>query len=93
MKKNNIIILSSLFLFYFILLIYNSYNNVVLNIFIRVLFELITIPIIILEIIIYISSIKEWSLENFSIKSTYFFSIIIITFTLMLLIISTKYKI
>jgi hypothetical protein len=93
MKKNNIIILSSLFLFYFILLIYNSYNNVVLNIFISVLFELITIPIIILEIIMYISSIKKWTLENFPIKSTYFFSIIIITFTLLLLIISTKYKI
>lgn len=93
MKKNINVILSGLFLFYFIILIYSSYNNIVFNKFFGALLELITIPIIISTLIMYSLSIKNWYHEKFVTKSTNLISIIILTITIALLIISTIFNI
>jgi hypothetical protein len=93
MKKNVNVILSSLFLFYFIILIYSSSNNIVFNKFFGALLELITIPIIISTLIMYSLSIKNWYDEKFVTKSTNLISIIILTITIALLIISTIFNI
>ena len=89
MKKNSYIILSSLCLIYFTILIYLSFNNIVVSDLLVGILELITIPFIILVLLMCFLSVKKWYLENFDLKSTNFYSIIILAITLLLLIIST----
>ncbi len=89
MKKNSYIILSSLCLIYFTILIYLSFNTIVVSDLLVGILELITIPFIILVLLICFLSVKKWYLDNFDLKSTNFYSIIILAITLLLLIIST----
>ncbi len=90
MKKNSYIILSSLCLIYFTILIYLSFNTIVVNDLLIGILELITIPFVILLLFMFFLSVKKWYLDKFQLKSTNYFSIIILTITLLLLIISTK---
>jgi hypothetical protein len=89
MKKNSYIILSSLCLIYFTILIYLSFNTIVVSDLLVGILELITIPIVILVFFMCFLSVKKWYLENFDLKSTNFYSILILAITLLLVIIST----
>lgn len=89
MKKNSYIILSSLCLIYFTILIYLSFNTIVVSDLLVGILELITIPFIILVSLMCFLSVKKWYLENFDLKSTNFYSIIILAITLLLIVIST----
>ncbi len=89
MKKNSYIILSSLCLIYFTILIYLSFNTIVVSDLLVGILELITIPFIILVFFMSFLSVKKWYLENFDLKSTNFYSILILAITLLLVIIST----
>mgnify|MGYP000036926066 FL=1 len=89
MKKNSYIILSSLCLIYFTILIYLSFNTIVVSDLLVGILELITIPFVILVFFMSFLSVKKWYLENFDLKSTNFYSILILAITLLLVIIST----
>ena len=89
MKKNSYIILSSLCLIYFTILIYLSFNSIVVNDLLVGILELMTIPFVILVFFMSFLSVKKWYLENFDLKSTNFYSILILAITLLLVIIST----
>ncbi len=89
MKKNSYIILSSLCLIYFTILIYLSFNSIVVNDLLVGILELMTIPFVILVFFMSFLSVKKWYLENFDLKSTNFYSILILVITLLLVIIST----
>jgi asparagine N-glycosylation enzyme membrane subunit Stt3 len=89
MKKNSYIILSSLCLIYFTILIYLSFNTIVVSDLLVGILELITIPFVILVFFMSFLSVKKWYLENFDLKSTNFYSILILVITLLLVIIST----
>ncbi|MEY2670361.1 MAG: hypothetical protein RLZZ577_677 [Bacteroidota bacterium] len=89
MKKNSYIILSSLCLIYFTILIYLSFNTIVVSDLLVGILELITIPFVILVFFMNFLSVKKWYLENFDLKSTNFYSILILAITLLLVIIST----
>jgi positive regulator of sigma E activity len=89
MKKNSYIILSSLCLIYFTILIYLSFNTIVVSDLLVGILELITIPFVILVFFMSFLSVKKWYLENFDLKSTNFYSILILSITLLLVIIST----
>ena len=93
MKKNSYIILSSLCLIYFTILIYLSFNTIVVSDLLVGILELITIPFVILVFFMSFLSVKKWYLENFDLKSTNFYSILILAITLLLVIISTIAKI
>jgi asparagine N-glycosylation enzyme membrane subunit Stt3 len=88
-KKNSYIILSSLCLIYFTILIYLSFNTIVVSDLLVGILELITIPFVILVFFMSFLSVKKWYLENFDLKSTNFYSILILVITLLLVIIST----
>jgi hypothetical protein len=89
MKKNSYIILSSLCLIYFTILIYLSFNTIFVSDLLVGILELITIPFVILVFFMSFLSVKKWYLENFDLKSTNFYSILILAITLLLVIIST----
>jgi asparagine N-glycosylation enzyme membrane subunit Stt3 len=89
MKKNSYIILSSLCLIYFTILIYLSFNTIVVSDLLVGILELITIPFVILVFFMSFLSVKKWYLENFDLKSTNFYSILILVITLLFVIIST----
>jgi len=89
MKKNSYIILSSLCLIYFTILIYLSFNSIVVNDLLVGILELMTIPFVILVFFMSFLSVKKWYLENFDLKSTNFYSILVLAITLLLVIIST----
>ncbi len=89
MKKNSYIIFSSLCLIYFTILIYLSFNTIVVSDLLVGILELITIPFVILVFFMSFLSVKKWYLENFDLKSTNFYSILILAITLLLVIIST----
>ena len=89
MKKNSYIILSSLCLIYFTILIYLSFNSIVVNDLLVGILELMTIPFVILVFFMSFLSFKKWYLENFDLKSNNFYSILVIAITLLLVIIST----
>jgi hypothetical protein len=89
MKKYSYIILSSLCLIYFTILIYLSFNTIVVSDLLVGILELITIPFVILVFFMSFLSVKKWYLENFDLKSTNFYSILILVITLLLVIIST----
>lgn len=89
MKKNSYIILSSLCLIYFTILIYLSFNTIVVSDLLVGILELITIPFVILVFFMSFLSVKKWYLENFDLKSTNFYLILILAITLLLVIIST----
>lgn len=89
MKKNSYIILSSLCLIYFTILIYLSFNTIVVSDLLVGILELMTIPFVILVFFMSFLSVKKWYLENFDLKSTNFYSILILAITLLLVIIST----
>jgi positive regulator of sigma E activity len=84
MKKNSYIILSSLCLIYFTILIYLSFNTIVVSDLLVGILELITIPFVILVFFMSFLSVKKWYLENFDLKSTNFYSILILSITLLL---------
>jgi asparagine N-glycosylation enzyme membrane subunit Stt3 len=86
MKKNSYIILSSLCLIYFTILIYLSFNTIVVSDLLVGILELITIPFVILVFFMSFLSVKKWYLENFDLKSTNFYSILILVITLLLVI-------
>ena len=88
-KKNSYIILSSLCLIYFTILIYLSFNSIVVNDLLIGILELITIPFVILLSLMCFLSVKKWYVDNFDLKSTNIYSILILAITLLLLIIST----
>jgi asparagine N-glycosylation enzyme membrane subunit Stt3 len=88
-KKNSYIILSSLCLIYFTILIYLSFNTIVVSDLLVGILELITIPFVILVFFMSFLSVKKWYLENFDLKSTNFYSILILVITLLFVIIST----
>jgi len=89
MAKNIILILSCTCLTYFSLLIFISYKQIFLNIFFGALFELITIPLLMLVIVLLGISFKGLHSEKWSIKSKYFFSILILFTTIALLSVAT----
>ena len=89
MKKNTIPILSSICLIYFLLLIFMSHGNIIPSNFFRAVFELVTIPLIVLILILLGISIKKLHSEKWAIKSRYFFSILILVATIVVLIGST----
>jgi hypothetical protein len=93
MKYNIKLILSAICLLYFTTLIYSSYNKLVFDNFFGAIFELITIPIIILTLIIYIIAIKDWFNKKFEIKSANFLTIIILTITIVMLVFASIYNI
>jgi drug/metabolite transporter (DMT)-like permease len=89
MKKKIIPTLSCICLIYFSLLIFISYKQIFPNNFFRALLELFTIPFLILLIVLLGISFKKLHSEKWSIKSKYFFSILILLATLALLIVAT----
>ncbi len=93
MKYNIKLILSAVCLLYFTTLIYSSYNKLVFDNFFEAIFELITIPIIILTLIIYIIAIKDWFNKKFEIRSANFLTIIILTITIVMLVFATIFNI
>jgi hypothetical protein len=80
-------------LIYFTILIYLSFNTIVVSDLLVGILELITIPFVILVFFMSFLSVKKWYLENFDLKSTNFYSILILAITLLLVIISTIAKI
>jgi hypothetical protein len=76
-------------LIYFTILIYLSFNTIVVSDLLVGILELITIPFVILVFFMSFLSVKKWYLENFDLKSTNFYSILILVITLLLVIIST----
>jgi hypothetical protein len=76
-------------LIYFTILIYLSFNTIVVSDLLVGILELITIPFVILVFFMSFLSVKKWYLENFDLKSTNFYSILILAITLLLVIIST----
>ncbi|SHN71424.1 hypothetical protein SAMN05444395_106163 [Flavobacterium fryxellicola] len=65
--------LSSTCFIYFVCLIYISFKHIVINNFFSGIFELITIPLIILAIVMLAVNIQRWYLENFFKNQALFF--------------------
>lgn len=93
MKKNVYIILSFLCLLYFSGLVYISYNHIILNNFLEAIFELFTIPFILLTITLFVVSLRNWHIEKWSFGSQYFKTLLILIATILLMIIATIYDI
>lgn len=93
MKKTIYLILSILCFLYFAIVVYCSYKHIVLNTFLGGLFELLTIPLIVLIILLLGLSTREWYLSKFSLKSSFLLPILILISTITLLIIATIYNI
>ena len=89
MKKNIVITLSYICLAYFSCLVFISYKQIFLNNFFKALFELFTIPFLILVAILLGISIKKWHSEKWLLKSKCFFSILILLATIALLSVAT----
>ncbi len=93
MKKNLCLILSILCLIYFATLVCSSYNHIVFNNFFDAIFEFLTIPLIAVLLILFVTSSKSWYLDKFSLKSGSLLSILILSTTLISLVVSTIYNI
>ncbi|SHL09827.1 hypothetical protein SAMN05443669_100258 [Flavobacterium xanthum] len=93
MKRNINLILSSSCFIYFACLIYISFKHIVLNNFFSGIFELITIPLIILTIVMLAFNIQGWYLENFLKKSSSFLSIVILLTTIILMTLATIFDV
>jgi len=93
MKKNIYIFLSSLCLIYFILLIFISFKHFLLNNFFGAMFELVTIPLILLSIILLAINFYVWHMEKMPIKSISFLSVLISITTIMLMSLATIFDI
>lgn len=92
--KKNILVLASVFsLLYFTVVIYSSYNNIVFSNLLGAIFELITIPLLLVTLTLFVFSVKDWYAERFRIKSYNAFSSILLTITLVLVVFSTIYNI
>ena len=93
MNRNVNLILSSTCLFYFASLIYLSFKHIVLHNFFSAIFELVTIPLLILTIVLLGVNLKIWYLEKLSIKSISFLSILILTTAIFLMTLATIFDI
>lgn len=91
MKKNIIFISSIALLLYFALLIKISICQIHLNTFIEAVFELITIPSIILLVALLFVNLKGWHYEKWKIASKTFFSFFLNILSIALLVIATIY--
>ena len=89
MRYNIKLILSGVCFLYFTTLIYSSYYKLVFDNFSGAIFELITIPIISLTLIIYFLATKDWLQEKFETKSANFLTVIILTITIVMLVFAT----
>jgi len=88
--KNAILVISCACLMFFSFLVYISYNQIIIkNIFFGIFVEFFTIPFIILLLVLLWISIREFHSRKWSIKSTYFFSMIILLITVSLIVIAT----
>ncbi|ESU22805.1 hypothetical protein FLJC2902T_32440 [Flavobacterium limnosediminis JC2902] len=93
MKKNIQPILSVLTLLYFSTLVFLSYKNIKLNNFLDAIFELITIPFILLTIVLLVINFKKWSLEKWSLGTKSFLSILFLISSITLMVFATIYDI
>jgi hypothetical protein len=93
MKKDYNLILSTASLIYFASLIFISYKNIVLNDVLEAVFELSTIPFILLVPVLVIFSFKGWHADKWAVKSKSFLSVLILTATIFLVIVATVYNI
>lgn len=93
MKKDFNLILSSISLIYFASLIYISMKQILLNDILEAVFEFSTIPFIALVAVLAFLSIKSWRSENWEISSKSFFSVLIITITLVLIVVASVFNV
>lgn len=93
MKKDFNLILSSISLIYFASLIYISMKQILLSDFMGAVFEFSTIPFVALVAILAVLSVKNWRLDNWETSSKSFYSVLIITVTIVLIVLASVFNV
>lgn len=85
MKGKKAIFISISILLYFVMLIYISEKEIILNNVFEAIIELLTIPIIIATLVLFAFYLKLWKQENWRIKSVYLYANLVLISTILLM--------